>query len=65
MVKRDGEYCFSMVSFSLEFCAFQGSVSDQLFGCWLPYDVEKVVILKNVLFFVVEYYKDYIEYCKR
>ena len=68
-VEKDGKerwwlLLFNGSHFLLNWCILR-SVSNQSFGCWLPYDVEKVVILKNVSFFVVEYYKDYIEYCKR
>ena len=54
MANRDGEYCFSMVSFFLNFfffffCILKG-VSGQSFGCLIPYDVGNVVILNNVSF---------------
>ena len=50
MANKDGEYCFSMVLFFLEFLCILKSVSGQSFGCLIPYDVGNVVILNNVLF---------------
>ena len=64
MADRDGEYCFSVVMFVLNFCVSK-SVNGQSFGCWIPYDVGNVVILNNVSFSVVEYYKEYMQYCKK
>ena len=54
-----------MVTFFLEFLCILKSVSSRSFGCWIPYDVGNVVILNNVSFSVVGYYKEYVEYCKR
>ena len=45
MANRDGEYCFSIVSFFLEFLHFLRGVSDQLLGHLILYDVGNAVIL--------------------
>ena len=50
MANKDGEYCFLMVLFFLEFLCIFKSVSGQSFGCLIPYDVGNVVILNNVSF---------------
>ena len=41
---------FQWSHFFFEFFCILKSVSGQLFGCLIPYDVGNVVILNNVLF---------------
>ena len=66
MADRDGEYCFSYLSYSfLRFYVFYSDVSGQLHGHLVPYDVESVVILILCWFLVVEAYRREIERCKQ